>query len=264
MTERTADITDMANRTPSSRHRLRTRLLAVAPLVLAALAVPMIVGQAAPGGADGDLLFSDARMIIEFNDTDQDVGIQMFIDGGPWKLLRAFDPNGRKILEISGTKSLRLQGLTELFFESSEPELAEVPLKTFLARFPEGVYELEGMTIDGEEIEAEMSFTHAIPDGPVILSPVEGSLQDPGNTVVDWIDVPDPAGSTIEAYQVIVTQLIAVLPKRTFSVHVPASITSVTVPPEFLQPGAEYEFEVLAIEAGGNQTLTASFFSTSP
>jgi hypothetical protein len=31
---------------------------------------------------------------------------------------------------------------------------------------------------------------------------------------------------------------------------------SVTVRPEFLEPGAEYKFEVLAIEAGGNQTIT--------
>jgi hypothetical protein len=76
--------------------------------------------------------------------------------------------------------------------------------------------------------------------------------------------VPDPPGSTIEHYQVIVTQLIDILPKREFSVHVPASITSVTVPASFMVPGAEYEFEVLAIEAGGNQTLSSSFFSTMP
>ena len=76
--------------------------------------------------------------------------------------------------------------------------------------------------------------------------------------------MPDPAGSEIVAYQVIVTQLLDALPKRTFSVHVPASVTSVTVPSEFLQAGADYEFEVLAIEAGGNQTITSSTFSTQP
>jgi hypothetical protein len=30
----------------------------------------------------------------------------------------------------------------------------------------------------------------------------------------------------------------------------------VTVPPEFLEVGTVYKFEVLAIEAGGNQTIT--------
>jgi hypothetical protein len=34
------------------------------------------------------------------------------------------------------------------------------------------------------------------------------------------------------------------------------------VPAEFMQSEADYEFEVLAIETGGNQTISASFFST--
>jgi hypothetical protein len=202
-------------------------------------------------------------MIIEFNDTDQDVGIQLFLDGEPWKNLRAFDPDGRKVLDIRGANSLKLQGLTELFFESSEPSLKEVPLKEFLKRFPEGVYELEGITTDGQEIEGEATFTHVIPDGPELISPEKGSVQDPDNTVVAWKAVPDPKGSAIQAYQVIVTELLDVLPKRTFSVFVPGSTTSVTVPTEFMQDGAEYEFEVLAIEEGGNQTLSSSSFSTS-
>jgi hypothetical protein len=37
---------------------------------------------------------------------------------------------------------------------------------------------------------------------------------------------------------------------------------SVTVPPEFLERGREYGFEVLAIERGGNQTITQSAFVT--
>jgi hypothetical protein len=237
--------------------------MAAAPAL--ALAAALIGGMGPAAGGDEDkLLFADARLIIEFNDTDQDVGIQLFVDGEPWKLLRAYDPKGRKILEIKGTRSLRTQGLTELFFESSEPSLDEVPLSEFLKRFPEGVYELEGVTIDGEEIEGEAIFTHAIPAGPVLLSPEEDELQDPQETVVEWEAVPDPPGSAIKAYQVVVTELIAVLPKRSFSVFVPASVTSVTVPPEYLRPGAEYEFEVLAIEEGGNQTLSASSFSIEP
>lgn len=81
---------------------------------------------------------------------------------------------------------------------------------------------------------------------------------------VAWLPVPNPPGSTIVAYQVTVTQVLSVLPKRVFSVHLPAGTVRVTVPPQFLQRGAEYEFEVLAIEAGGNQTIHAGFFSTAP
>jgi hypothetical protein len=34
------------------------------------------------------------------------------------------------------------------------------------------------------------------------------------------------------------------------------NVTKVTVPPEFLEPNTDYKFEVLAIEAGGNQSIT--------
>jgi hypothetical protein len=235
-------------------------------ILAAALTATVLGGAALPLGGDDDgreLEYDDARMIIEFNDTDQDVGIQVFLDGEPWKQVRIYDPLKRKILEIRATRSLRLQGLSELFFESSEPSLKDLSLEDFLRRFPEGIYEFEGITIEGEEIEAEALFTHVMPEGPVILSPREDSIQDPDDTVVSWLPVPDPPDGVIDAYQVIVTQELDVLPKRTFSVHVPASVTSVTVPAEFMQPDADYEFEVLAIEAGGNQTIAASFFSTS-
>ncbi|MDP2602094.1 MAG: hypothetical protein Q8S00_05820 [Deltaproteobacteria bacterium] len=48
-----------------------------------------------------------------------------------------------------------------------------------------------------------------------------------------------------------------------FQVTVPATKTSVTVPPEFVESLASGEqlFEVLAIEAGGNQTITESSFT---
>ena len=44
----------------------------------------------------------------------------------------------------------------------------------------------------------------------------------------------------------------------------PADATSLRVPPGFLLPDTEYEWEVLAIEEGGNQTLSSAFFRTAP
>jgi hypothetical protein len=38
--------------------------------------------------------------------------------------------------------------------------------------------------------------------------------------------------------------------------------TSLTVPPEFFEPATDYDLEVLALEAGGNQTISSSTFST--
>jgi hypothetical protein len=37
-------------------------------------------------------------------------------------------------------------------------------------------------------------------------------------------------------------------------------VTSLRVPSEFLERNVRYKFEVLAIEAGGNQTLTERSF----
>jgi hypothetical protein len=196
---------------------------------------------------DSEIPFSKAKIIIEFNSTANggvgDVGVQVLLDGEPWRLLKIKSPNGREILHIIASSSLRKQGLTELFFE-------------------EGTYEFEGKTIEGQEIEGKATFTHVIPAGPVIVSPPLNAEVDPKNLVISWKAVTkDIAGrdSVIVAYQIIVErtdndQLGAAL--RTFDIKLPATSQSVTVPAEFLEPGTEYKFEVLAIEAGGNQTIS--------
>jgi hypothetical protein len=165
---------------------------------------------------------------------------------------------------------LAKQGLTELFFESSEPSLAEVPLDEFLARFPEGVYEFEGRTVEGDEIEGEATLTHVIPKGPAIVSPSLASeappVVDPDNLVIAWEPVTETiTGSQaieIRGYQVIVEQ---VEPLRVHSIDLPALRTSVRIPPEFFaQRGTLHKFEVLAVEVGGNQTITEGEFVTAP
>ena len=256
-----------SNRTRFIRPVRQWRSLVGAGVASVAFALIVSAAMASGGGGGGGgahAEFEDVRMIIEFNDTDQDIGIQIFIDGEPWQSVKVFDPNGHKIMDIKATRGIRKQGLGELFFESGEPTLDELPLEVFLARFPEGEYEFEGKLADGHRVEGEATFTHAIPQGPELISPAEGSEQDPGNTVVEWNDVPDPPGSTIVAYQVIVTLDSDDFPERELSMIVPASVTSVTIPAEFMQSGSDYQFEVLAIEAGGNQTISESSFSTSP
>jgi hypothetical protein len=43
-------------------------------------------------------------------------------------------------------------------------------------------------------------------------------------------------------------------------INLPGSVTSLAVPPEFLVPGASYEFEILAIEASGNSSISVGEF----
>ena len=108
--------------------------------------------------------------------------------------------------------------------------------------------------------------THLIPAGPVILSPEDGEVVDPEDVVVTWEPVTlttafntPQVPVTIVGYQVIVTREE---PLRVFSVDVSAEATSVTIPPEFLEPGTEYELEILAIEESDNQTISLLFFET--
>ncbi len=239
--------------------RFRTILLMAVAVSLAAVLVGAGGTNKVTRGGDEDLEFDRSRLYIEYNATDEDVGVQVSLDGEPWRLLCVFDPKGRKIMTIQNSGSLKKQGLTELFWESSEPPLEDLPLDVFFARFPEGEYEFEGITITGKEIEGTAVFTHIIPDAPEIIWPEPDVLQNPNDIDIIWNAVADPPDSEIVAYQVTVTNKET---GRTFSVHVSGDVTSMSVPPEFMEFGADYEFEVLSIEAGGNQTIASSEFST--
>ncbi|MCI0447534.1 fibronectin type III domain-containing protein [bacterium] len=203
--------------------------------------------------------FADVDLFIEFNSTDEDVGVQVSLDGDPWRELTIVRPDGGTLLRVTASRSLRTQGLTEFFFESSEPSLDEVPLPEFLARFPEGEYRFFGKTIEGERIEGTDSFTHAIPDGPSIVSPERnGQTFDLGKAIISWDPVTTPAGIEIVSYEVIVSG-----EEREFTALLPPNVRRIRVPREILQPGMRYEFEVLAKEVSGNQTITSGFFRTS-
>ncbi len=242
---------------------MRIRLIA-ATVVGVSLVAAGLAGGWSRLAKDPPVKFARTQMFIEFNASAGDIGVQVSMDGDPWKELRVFNPAGQLIMEIDGRNALALQGFTELFFESSEPPLTTLPLPVFFARFPQGKYDFEGVTIEGEEIEGKATFTHKIPQKPVVLVPPQGSVQNRNTTFVTWLPVPNPPGTQIVAYQVTVTQELEVLPQRVFSVHVPANVLSVQVPPQFLQKNAAYEFEVLAIETGGNQTIHAGNFTTAP
>jgi hypothetical protein len=204
--------------------------------------------------------FSDAKIIFETNATDGDAGIQIFLDAEPWKVVKIFGPTGQ-IFEVQGKGTLQGFGLTELFSESNEPPFEEVPLQDVLNLFPAGKYEFRGTTVNGTVLKSVATLTHTIPCGPEIISP---AVLPATNAVIEWNPVVNEldhstaqcgfsTNLTIAGYQVIVGD---------FQIILPADATKVTIPPEFLEPGTLYLFEVLAIEAGGNQTITEGSFTT--
>jgi len=235
--------------------------MAMALLALVALAGTATHLRAAP--------FSQTRIILEINASAGDGGIQIFLDAPGWNRLEVFDPSGQRIFDVSGAGGAGMTGLTELFFESAEPSFQDLPLHQLLARFPEGQYQFEGTTVDGKRLTGRAALRHGIPAGPRVVSPVEGSTQSPTfPLVIDWDPVlgalPGTASPVnVVGYQVIVER-VKPQPLVAFSVHLPATVSQVTVPAELLQANADYRFEVLAIEESLNQTITEGSFKTAP
>jgi hypothetical protein len=228
----------------------------------AALAIATTSSAVSRGGGRAPLEFDVAQIRIEKNATARDAGIQMLLDAEDWKGVAIYLPHGGpRIMQVRASSSVGRIGVTELFFESAEPSLDDLPLKDLLRMFPEGRYRLVGETTDGREMIGTARLTHDIPAGPTVVTPEEGAVTQVDDTHIDWEPVVKPAGIEIAGYQVIVE---LPEPLRVFSVDLPPSITSVTVPPEFLRPGTEYKFEILAIARGGgrNQTITESSFTT--
>jgi hypothetical protein len=213
---------------------------------------------------------SAAKLLIEHNATDEDTGFQGFADGDPWNELTIKGPDGDQLTVLPEGKFHNF-GLTELFFETSEPKNAEVPIEDVLARLPEGTYTFTGDMVDGEKSTMTATFSHKIPAGPVLQTPIDGSTDvDKNNVVVAWDPVTkDINGSDIQivGYQVIVEkdeepQYPQGFAKALFSIYLPATATNVAIPVEFMESDAPYKYEVLAIEENGNQTLSSAEFTT--
>lgn len=203
-----------------------------------------------------EIPFKEARIYIEYNQTANDLGYHVSLDAEDWKRLDIENPNEVLIFSVRGFAAYRQLGMTELFFEGAEPNLDDFPLDDLLGLFPEGEYEFSGVTVDNIELESVSTLSHAVPNGP---ANVRATLGTGNRLVIRWDRVTThPEGFperpiSIVGYQVIV---------KPFQVTVPGHVLSVTVPPEFVAtlPRGENLFEVLAIDASGNQSITESSF----
>lgn len=214
----------------------------------------------AAGTGSKPVPFEEASLIVETNATAGDAGLQIFLDHEPWKSISISLPDGTTILDIQTQSALEGYGLTELFSESSEPPFEEFPLEEFKQLWPAGEYTFAGETIDGVKMESSVTLTHDIPAGPEVLAPTKNGTVPADQVVVQWQPVTEPAGIDIVAYQVIVET--AKGPLRVSDVKLPATETELSVPAQFLAPATRYKVEVLAIERGGNQTITELPFFT--
>lgn len=258
----------------------KTAIILLATILSTALAGLFTSGQLALAGEDSKeneietIPLKEVKLNIEHNAKDKDTGFQGFIDSEGWKWITATGPDG-KVLKFEGKGDLGKLGLTELFFETVEPENADVPIEELLETLPEGNYVFKGSAIEAGEKQGMTIgtawLTHDIPEGPVLLSPAEDAVvPEDEDLLVSWSPVDktiDGSDVNIIAYQLIIEKDEAPHPhmigKLGLSMYLPASVTQITIPAEFLEPGTDYEWEVLAIEESGNQTLNSSQFSTS-
>jgi hypothetical protein len=218
---------------------------------------------------------SEAELFFELNNTDGDLGIHASIDGEPWKKLKIEDPKGRTILEVIGRGRLRQQGLTQLFLESAEPSFDELDPAEFFLRFPEGEYEIEAKSLEGEELEGEVMLSHvlAAPVGNVAVNGEAAaencdalplpSVSEP--ILIDW----DPAMTShptlgksgpveIVRYQFFVEQ-----GEVKFAVDLPPTQTQFQVPSEIIALGdtdQPFKFEIIARTSTGNNTAIENCF----
>ncbi len=265
---------------------MKSRNLYMSAVVAAAAATPLL----ADDHDEEEIPWAVAEIFFELNNTDGDLGIHALIDGEPWKRMEIFDVNEHRMLGVMARGRLRRQGVTEIFFESAEPTFDELAPDRFFQRFPEGTYEVEGVTLHGDELESETEITHAMPAPPVpsingIAAAQQCDDEEPGydapvidadEYVITWEPVTTthptlghPQGASgleIVNYQVVVEAELETADGGEFatvlSVILPPDVTEMTIPGEFLDQADEFKYEVLAREASWNQTAIESCFLT--
>ncbi|MCW8878313.1 MAG: hypothetical protein OQK04_17445 [Kangiellaceae bacterium] len=223
---------------------------------------------------DEDIPFDEAQLFFELNNTDGDLGIHGKIDGDEWKKLTIEDPYERRMMKVRINGRLKRQGLTELFFESAEPTFDELDPADFFKRFPEGIYEIEGVTLDGEERENEVELSHIIPAAPDnVLVSGEPATEDCDSEDITSVYSPitlswDAVTSShptlgkdgdveVDYYEVVVENEDSEL---VMSTMLPADVTELTIPQGFIDLNDEFKFEILVRADNGNKTAMESCF----
>lgn len=230
-----------------------------------------------PGAAEATSKFSIANIFFELNSTAGDLGVHVSLDGESWKELTIKDPLGRSIMDLEPEGSAAKIGLTELFFEGSEPPLVDVSYARFLKLFPPGDYVFRGKTTGNQLIRNTDPLTAELACPVKIVSPPTDRAIAPDKVVIRWQAVPgvfnpdtgickknkDVGLASYEVIAEIKNEAAGLV--RHLNVELPADATEVPVPREFIAeglrfPGTEFKLEVIAIEDSGNKTITEGTF----
>ena len=256
---------------------------AVAGVALALTAAAIPAAAAKPGP------FKQTNIHFETNASACDMGIQMSFDTEGITDGEIENPYGQIVFSLRAIYGMEnTSDVTELFQERVEPPIAElvtalgcepsddaITLTELLAAWPPGWYEFEGES-GGEEFEGRAKLTHRVPAGPQINAPEDGAVvPDDSNLLISWEEVTEPilpflGPVRIVGYHVVVAEIVdEPLPpgatKTVLDADLSATETTFLIPSQFLEPSRMYEFEVLATEKNGNETITeGGVFCTPP
>jgi hypothetical protein len=255
--------------------------------------VLLIAGVTAPASSRGSAAepFKIAQIYFETNASACDMGIQIKFDSEGVKSFVVKDPNDRVIYEATIRNGLRaIGGQTEGFLEGAEPVVTELltanpdcepdpdegttTLSAIRSDFPPGLYDFQGVMPDGTPLHSRPRLTYKVPDGPELGAPDGQTGIDPTKDLtIHWQPVNETIPGLLSGgrqdpvdvvrYEVIVEDANGGETPPVFDVMVEGDQTSITVGRQFLEPSKEYNFEVLAIEANHNQTISEGSFSTS-
>ena len=234
--------------------------------------------------------FKQTNIHFETNATACDMGIQMSFDTDGLTEGEVESPHDQVVFSFRAVDGMETtDDLTEMFQERVEPPISDllaeldcdepegdpISLAELFGAWPAGLYEFEGES-GGIEFETSARLTHRIPDGPEITAPEDGAIvPHDAHLTIRWKKATGPLLPSlgpveIVGYHVVVADVTeaALAPGRTKTVldaDLSRSEATFLVPKQFLEPNRIYEFEVLATEKYGNQTITeGGVFCTLP
>jgi hypothetical protein len=257
---------------------------AAASAVLAATAI-------APATAAPPEPFKQTNIHFETNASACDMGIQISFDTEGVSEGGVTDPNGQVVYQFGAVGSPEVtHNITEGFQERVEPQIVEliqalgcersdeepeIFLTELLSAWPEGRYIFTSQSEDAN-FRGFARLSYKVPAGPEILTPEDGDVvPHDAHLPIRWKKVTGPILPTlgpveIVGYHVLVVDITnpELQPGKTkisFDADVSGAETSFLVPKQYLEPNRIYEFEILATEKGGNQTITeGGIFCTRP
>ncbi len=253
----------------------------VAGIALAATTTPASAAPPVP--------FKQTNIHFETNASACDMGIQISFDTDGITEGEVEGPFEQQVFTLGAVPGLEnTHDITEMFHERVEPPITDleialgcepsedaISLAELLGNWPAGWYEFDGES-GRQEFESRARLTHKIPAGPEILAPEDGAIvAHDANLTIRWNKVTGPIVPYLGPVEVVGYHIVVVditnpvlapgKTKTSFNADVSKGETTFLVPKQYLEPDRIYEFEVLATEKGGNQTITeGGVFCTRP